>query len=85
MGGNTFTAAEAANIDAVSREECNLLENTYQNKYPQGRNDCTPRSGAIAIFSNLTPLKRGTKNHTERVRVGSFPFAYISKIDIIDI
>ena len=82
MGGNTSTIAEVANVDAVAREGRESHTNTYQNKFPKGRSNRAPRSGAIAIFSILTPPAREVRNRTKRARVGSFHFDYISKMDI---
>jgi len=50
-----------ANLDAVGRDGRNIIANTYQNNSPKGRNERTPRSGAIAIFVILTPLGRGSE------------------------
>jgi len=82
MGGNASTNAEAANVDAVGRDEYKSNPNTYQNKCPKGRMNRVPRSGGIAIFSILTPPVGAVKNRMERARVSSFHFGYIIRIDI---
>ena len=81
MGGNASTNAEAANVDAVGRDEYKSNPNTYQNKCPKGRMNRVPRSGGIAIFSILTPPVGEVRNHTKRAHSGSLPFANISKIN----
>jgi len=81
MGGSTSTNAEAANVNAVAREGHKSHPNTYQNKCPKGQINRAPRSGAIAIFSILTPPAREVENRTKRAWVGSLFFGYISKID----
>jgi len=72
---------EAGNTDVAARQGRDPFVNAYQNKQPKGRDDSTPRLGAIAIFAILTPLAQGVRNPTKRARVGSIPFGYISKID----
>jgi hypothetical protein len=76
------TNAEAANVDAVARDEYESHPNTYQNKCPKGRTNRVPRYGGIAIFSILTPPAGEVRNHTKRAHSGSLPFANISNIDI---
>ena len=76
MGGNAPTIVEGENANAVSREGRESHTTTHQNKCPKFRSNRAPRSGAVAIFSILTPPAGEVKNRIKRARVGSFNFSY---------
>ena len=72
---------DTVNLEETMREGYNPLANTWKNMYPEERSDRGPQSDAIANFVISTPLTRGVKSHTERIRAGSVPFAYVSRIE----
>ena len=82
MGGNASTIAEEANVDAAAREGRESHGNRHYNRCPKPRTNRALRSGAIAIFSVLTPPSEGGQNCTKRAQVGSFNFSYVSIIYI---